>query len=266
MASLFRVALALYDSTPNHIIVVDEPELSLHPQAQKQLASVISRFASDRQIIITTHSPYFVNWSELANGAKIYRLTQEKQGISIGSLQPATIANLERLIADWQKPNLLDAVAREVFFADEVVFFEGQEDVGLVRKFTKDRELPAVASFGYGAGGFGNIRHFLKMADDLRIPAAAVYDGDHAEAKEQAENEFPNAFIEVLPTPDIRDKPTRDERGRETDEIEKIGIFDRNGVIKAEHEAYLIDLLARIQQALVRSVGNGIAVAHAQCV
>lgn len=250
MSSLFRVALALFDSREGYVVAIDEPELSLHPQAQKSLADVLSQFSRDRQIIITTHSPYFVNWSDISSGAKIFRLTQEVGGVRVGCLKNSTVSDIERLIADWQKPNLLDAVSREVFFADEVLFLEGQEDVGLLRKFTEEKGLEALPAFGYGAGGAANIRFFLRMAEDLGIPAAAIFDGDHAEMKLEVEREFPNSLVELLSAPDIRDKPRRDNRNRETDEVEKEGIFDRRGVIKPQYEEGLVNLLARISAFL----------------
>ena len=83
MASLFRLSLALFDSSASHIVVIDEPELSLHPQAQKAMASVLSRNAADRQIIITTHSPYFISWTDLSNGTKVCRLAQKQDGIGL---------------------------------------------------------------------------------------------------------------------------------------------------------------------------------------
>jgi predicted ATP-dependent endonuclease of OLD family len=247
MASLFRVSLAIVDSGAGQILVIDEPELSLHPQAQKSLAAMLSRCASDRQILITTHSPYFVSWADLANGAKVYRLAQGEDGVSVEVLDPYTIENLKGLTDDWQKPNLLDAVSREIFFADEVLFLEGQDDMGLLRKFCDDRSLPQMATFGYGAGGFGNIEHFLDMAEDLNIRAAAVYDGDHADAKARAERNFPDALIKILPTPDIRDKLVRDSNNKETDQIQKLGIFDSAGVLKTEYESYLVGLIDEIR-------------------
>jgi predicted ATP-dependent endonuclease of OLD family len=250
MSSLFRIALALYDSRPGYMIAVDEPELSLHPQAQKSLASVISEFAKDRQIIITTHSPYFINWSDMTNGAEVVRLTQKDKGISVGTLKPKTLLDLRGLVDDWQKPNLLDAVAREIFFADEVIFFEGQEDVGLLRKFAIDRGLAALPSFGYGAGGAGNIEHFMQMAKDLHIPAAAVFDGDHADVRQRASAKFPESLIGLLPTSDMRDKPKQDNQGKQTKEIEKEGIFDRHGIIKQKYEVYLRYLFSRLTKSL----------------
>jgi len=250
MSSLFRIALALTDSGEGMIVVIDEPELSLHPQAQRALASILSRYASDRQIIVTTHSPYFVNWGDLSNGAMICRLTQGGTGISVGALRAETLADLQGLVDDWQKPNLLDAVAREVFFADEVIFFEGQEDVGLLRKFALDRQLPMLPAFGYGAGGAGNIRYFLRMAKDLGIPASAIFDGDHKETRDIAAQEFPDSLIELLPVPDIRDKLKRDAQGKETDEVAKVGLFDKSGIVKPEFESYLRELFARLNESL----------------
>lgn len=252
MASLFRIALALFDSSEGQIVAIDEPELSLHPQAQKTLAGIVSRFSADRQFIITTHSPHFINWRDISNGARVYRLTQEEKGIFVGLLREETLDALQGLMNDWQKPNLLDEVSREVFFADGVVFFEGQEDVGLVRKFLVERDMPLLSAFGYGAGGFGNIRHFLRMAKDLGIPSAAIYDGDHVDEKRLAVEEFPEAFVEAIPTPDIRDKPKRNENGKELKEIEKEGLFDRQGNIKPHYEPYLRDLTKRISRSIAK--------------
>lgn len=58
--SIFTIIDALYDSKENDIIVIDEPELSLHPAFQKRVLRLIEKFSKNRQIIITTHSPYFI--------------------------------------------------------------------------------------------------------------------------------------------------------------------------------------------------------------
>lgn len=248
MSSLFRIMLALHDSEPGKLVIIDEPELSLQPQAQKRLSHVISKLAVDRQILVTTHSPYFVNWSDLANGAQISKLRQTVNGVRVGRLQDNTMRALKGLIDDWQKPHLLDTVSREMFFSDEILFVEGQEDVGLIRKFIKENEVSKdLELFGYGAAGHGNIRAFLRMAQDLGIPAAALLDGDDVSKRtaKDARKEFPDAMIEVLPTADIRDKPKRGPNGQETKEIQKIGIFDREGNIKKEYKTYFCDLIQR---------------------
>lgn len=51
-----------YFIEPNEFIVIDEPELNLHPRAQVQLIELLAMMAnSNVNIIITTHSPYIVD-------------------------------------------------------------------------------------------------------------------------------------------------------------------------------------------------------------
>ncbi len=47
IVSLFFIIDSLYDSKPGDIIVIDEPELSLHPSLQKRLAQLISEYSKD---------------------------------------------------------------------------------------------------------------------------------------------------------------------------------------------------------------------------
>lgn len=59
------VALALflrYKATPGDLLVIDEPEMHLHPEAQVALAEFLAMMAnSGLRVIITTHSPYIVD-------------------------------------------------------------------------------------------------------------------------------------------------------------------------------------------------------------
>lgn len=86
------------------------------------------------------------------------------------------------------------------------------------------------------------------MAKDLNIRAVAIYDGDHADEKAATEKKFPEALIELLPTPDVRDKPKRNEEGKELEEITKEGLFDRHGSLKPTHAGYVRGLLERIEK------------------
>ncbi|MBT5519686.1 MAG: ATP-dependent endonuclease, partial [Rhodospirillales bacterium] len=60
--ALFRLVAQL--GPDEHLILaMEEPENSLHPKAQRQLLSVIQAISQNSQVIVTTHSPVFIDRS-----------------------------------------------------------------------------------------------------------------------------------------------------------------------------------------------------------
>lgn len=66
--SLFSLALiehlAGHDSdkeADNLILIVDEPEAHLHPEAIHRLRDLFTKISKDKQVVVATHSPVFVN-------------------------------------------------------------------------------------------------------------------------------------------------------------------------------------------------------------
>lgn len=58
---LFIRALSLkFLNANNSIILIDEPEISLHPQWQRKIIKVYENIGQDNQLIIATHSPHVV--------------------------------------------------------------------------------------------------------------------------------------------------------------------------------------------------------------
>ena len=76
--SIFTIADALYDAEEGGTIVIDEPELSLHPQYQKRVMNLLMEESANKQVIISTHSPYFISWEALKNKGIINRSFQSK--------------------------------------------------------------------------------------------------------------------------------------------------------------------------------------------
>ena len=58
---LFLRTLAIKMMEPkNSIIMIDEPESSLHPKWQQRIVKVIERIGENNQIILATHSPHIL--------------------------------------------------------------------------------------------------------------------------------------------------------------------------------------------------------------
>lgn len=223
--TVIRILLQLYVVKENALII-DEPELSLHPSAQKKLLEVVSEYAEKRQIIISTHSPYFISWEYLKNGATINRVVKiEDKNSTIYSIKD--FSQYESLIsgANWQQPYLLDEVAKEIFFSeDHILFLEGQEDVGLLRR---EEGFQGLNIFGYGVRGAGNFKFALKLAQDLGFQKACCV-LDKGDSEDQIKADLETTFSEVgykiiqWNKEDIRDKEAYAS-------VEKTGYFDSNG-------------------------------------
>lgn len=244
LISLFRISAHLVSTTDELVLYIDEPELSLSPSIQKKLAQLFAQKSVNKQIIINTHSTHMIRWEDIASGAKVYRtrkdfLTGKCEARRLNSESQAFTTILGSL-EDWQKPHVLDAVAKEIFFSDKVLLLEGQEDVGLLKKFINEKGiLINFDIFGYGAGGSRNIPAYLELANNLGIKAAAIFDANAPgieEATKLAESNS-NLKIAVHKYDDIRFKK---EKSSHT------GLFNENGSIDTSKEAELMTIIDQL--------------------
>ncbi len=114
-------------SKKNLILALEEPEAHLHPSAQKNLMKGISQiFKSEKdQIIITTHSPFLINSSELLSTIYFRRAESAKppkssiSQIDKAQLSSYNFSHLERNLGIEKK---------DIFFADKIILSEGPSD------------------------------------------------------------------------------------------------------------------------------------------
>ncbi len=75
---LFLRTLAIKMLEPeNSIIMIDEPELSLHPKWQSMIVSVYQKIGKNNQIILATHSPHILGSVEKENIKVLYKDNSE---------------------------------------------------------------------------------------------------------------------------------------------------------------------------------------------
>lgn len=213
VVSIFAIVDSLYDSKADDIIVIDEPELSLHPGLQKRICALLNEFSKDRQIIISTHSPYFVDLQALMNGGNLARVTNAQAGTQINQLSSEAKSSIRKLSENnIYNPHVFGLDARELFFQEErIILTEGQEDVLLYPKVASQVGCQIKGNFfGWGAGGASNIRHLCAILKDLGFKrVAAILDGDQTAEVNRLRAEFPRYFFHTIPAKDIRSKPAR---------------------------------------------------------
>ncbi|MCK4429928.1 MAG: AAA family ATPase [Candidatus Aminicenantes bacterium] len=243
LLSLFLIIDALYDSKPNNIIIVDEPELSLHPSLQKKLANLFAYYAKDRQIILATHSPHFINWQWILNGAKIIRVIRESKGITVYQLSSKIIKKIKGLIGNLNNPHILGLDARSIFFLeDNVVLVEGQEDVVFYKLFEDKLDISLNGEFfGWGVGGAENMLIISDILDELGFKkVVGILDKNKNEVRKKLKRKYLNYKFYVIPADNVRFKP-------ETPAKEAVeGLMDSAGNIIEEHKGEVINIFKEI--------------------
>ncbi len=86
---ILGLLLALYQPWHPSLIVIEEPEASVHPAAAELVVQILLDAAHDRQVLITTHSPDILDAKELSD-SQIRLVTQEKGRTIVASLSQAS--------------------------------------------------------------------------------------------------------------------------------------------------------------------------------
>lgn len=241
--SVFTICDALYDSEPSATIAIDEPELSLHPAYQKRILKLFKEYSKDRQIIINTHSPYFVDMDSLVNGAYLYRTIKNENGnIDVFSLSDESKRSIEGFLKNINQPHTLGTEAKEMFFLeDRIIITEGQEDVIMYNKAADTIDMQLTGTFfGWGSGGSSNIAKVATILKDLGYKkVVAIFDGDKPEDLEKFIKQFPEYRGFIISAPDVRDKPS-------VSKPEKNGMMTQGGALKDEYKDELTALFNNI--------------------
>lgn len=86
---IFSLIYSFYLSTQSCkdlIILIDEPELHLHPKIQREFIKLLLEFSKTAQIIITTHSPILVKHLLENNNVVSYVLTKVGDDVSVSTV------------------------------------------------------------------------------------------------------------------------------------------------------------------------------------
>ncbi len=167
-------------------------------------------YAKDRQIVVATHSPYFITRSAMANGCTICRTWDRDGSIELFETSVEdTESGLSQLVSENRNnPHVFGLDAREVFFLeDNVVVFEGQEDVVLWPRVIGDAGSQPYNTYGWGAGGASNLKWVLMVLQKLGFRrVAGILDNDRSDDLSELDALFPTYFVRAIPAPDMRTK------------------------------------------------------------
>lgn len=163
--------ILMYFFNPQYtILLLEEPEVHLHPALIKKLLKIIEQKNNDNQLFITTHSPLFIHTTNLH---RLFRVTKEHGTTKVHSPRlSGHHLNYTRLTQE------LNAENTEMLFADKVLLVEGSSDHilmrGLIDRFySGERNIKVVQIYGKS-----NIDIYTELLEVFDLPYLVLFDHD----------------------------------------------------------------------------------------
>jgi len=159
------------NALPAYVLLFEEPELYLHPRAQRQLMAALGTFAEEHQVIVTTHAPGFFRPG--TDGFACLRKTADGVRVHPVDLQ---IDNRDAYQIIQHENN------EAAFFARRVVLVEGDSDTFTYPHLAKllnakwdhiDQNIMFVK-----IEGKGNIRRYRSFFKQFDVPVHVITDLD----------------------------------------------------------------------------------------
>jgi len=161
----------------NGIIIIDEPELHLHPKWQNLLLELFIELSSStkNQFIISTHSPVFINDRSYNH---IFRIYKDKNNTSkVTVLKDNEHLKLKNILHIINNTN-----NEKIFFADIVILVEGITDRLIFQKilseYLENSNITRIVEI-IEIKGKSNVNSFREFVESLNIPVFFISDLDY---------------------------------------------------------------------------------------
>lgn len=165
-------------SSDSSYFIIEEPELYLHPQAQRDLYSTLKTLSENKnQVIATTHSNSFVDITEYKS-----LIIAKKENVVEGTTAKQCISDLFSQMDEKRKLNLIywiNPERSELFFAKKVILVEGQTDKTIIPYLAKSLLIFRNDYTIIDCGSKDNMPLYLKLLNGFQLSYIAIYDKDH---------------------------------------------------------------------------------------
>jgi hypothetical protein len=180
LKELITLLTFLYEDECN-CLIIDEPELHLHPQFQTLLLQEIRQLAGDPKVdpgrkcfFLITHSPYYVDVRTLEDLQNCLIFQSGKLPTSVAGLQAEDEERIRRLLPR------LNTHHKQFFFAARPIFVEGYLDQQLFSLIQerRGRLLGASGACIIDVNGKDELDVFFRLSKRLGIDAQFISDLD----------------------------------------------------------------------------------------
>lgn len=185
-----------YEFERPSILLIEEPEIYLHPSLETSMMRYLKRISIDCQVFISTHSTNFLDTGEMKN---VYLVSKTNSTL---------VQLLDYEEAESQIPRELGIRLSALFMFDRLIFVEGPSDEAVIREWASTLRV----NLSYHNVGFihmGGVRNFTHYAAQATLSFLArrqvkmwfIIDRDERDDEEIAKLQAiagPHGKVEVL--------------------------------------------------------------------
>jgi len=184
MIALLQARSQLADVGASVLFAVEEPEIYQHPVRARHFANVLKGMsdAAGSQVIVATHSPYFVDVRDLECLRRIDKLSastaiRRSHTSEVAERAGVTEGKVQRFMG-----NQFGGAFAEALFSDVAILVEGPTDKAILEGIASAAgcSLPENGITVQDVGGKGELKLAYLILEDLGVPAYVMADGDGA--------------------------------------------------------------------------------------
>jgi putative ATP-dependent endonuclease of OLD family len=164
------------------ILLMDEPEICLHPESIRQAKEILYSLTSEGewQIMITTHSPIFIDLSK--DNTNIIRVHKEDKNVSLYRTSESDLSSNEK--EKLKMLNIFDPYFAEFFFAKNVIIVEGDTEYTAFRKIINSNKEKYKDVHIIRARGKYTILPIIKILTKWGKDFSVLHDSDTIDSKQ----------------------------------------------------------------------------------
>ncbi|MGZ3458054.1 MAG: ATP-dependent nuclease [Archangium sp.] len=156
------------------VLLIDEPELNLHPQYQAFILDEIRRASSGKRIVLATHSPFLLDIKTVRDLQGVICFHPDFSPPSVYKGQPHLDREVQAVLPRMTEQH------RSFFFASRPVFVEGYFDATVITSVQAalGRSAEAAGSCIVPASGKDDAARYLILCNALGKKALFIFDLD----------------------------------------------------------------------------------------
>lgn len=218
--SILEAYVQISQSNTQYILLIEEPEVYLHPKLQRKMIDTLIRISEKNQVVFTSHSPITV--SKLASG-NIKIVEKENGEAKVLSISPKRVIDELGI-----KPD-------DILYSKGIVFVEGKDDIEVINELIRKIDGNMVDKINIiQAHSCENLKFYanaeLLINTNFSIPVVILRDADIKDPNVLKENLYNEVALTLLNEPQYANIGEEELEDKKEKLKESIHVLDEHSI------------------------------------